>query len=365
MSPFAQTQVLLIAALLSTSGCWLDSTPPSVDAGATLPDVGQIGDATATDVPTLPDTQAPSDTATVQDLATATDIATQSAWFTCGQASDCVAVEVGCCDHCNGGKLVAANKASEPAVKAALGAKNCGGTACTAGGCANAILACNSGTCAITPPTPVCASLGEAACKATTACRADYGKPYALDCFGVGPAPVKPVFLGCSIADACPQALGCATSPEGEKFNTSQLCAPAGWKVVAPDCCQPGCQDAESSKFCVRGNSGSSGEGIAAGDPIQVMVFPKGCWSSSCTTTQQALCTIQPSGSDFGVQGAFCLTVATGIPCTADCSGGNFATCQGGTWTAGVHKVSLGGVSVDITVPSTLPFGGACAGSQF
>jgi len=42
-------------------------------------------------------------------------------WQTCENDDDCVVVEIGCCDHCNGGDVVASNKDYSADVKEVLG----------------------------------------------------------------------------------------------------------------------------------------------------------------------------------------------------------------------------------------------------
>jgi hypothetical protein len=70
----------------------------------------------------------------------------------------------------------------------------------------------------------------------------------------------------------------------------------------------------------------------------------------------------------FVVDAHFCLESSggPGVACTADCSGGGYATCEpSAALTAGQHTVQLGGLSVTFTVPGALPVGGECIGSPF
>ena len=366
----------LASVLLSLSGCWLDSSPPVADAGSSGPDVGQIADVIAdvatpadmvADVGTGPDSTWP------PDVGTPKDADAPPAWFACKQAADCAAVEIGCCDHCNGGKLMAANKNYAGDVKFTFGAKDCGGVPCTAMGCAfPPTLACQQGQCAIGAPASPCGDLSEAACNANGACMPYFGSHLEQACFDMGPSPSTQVFLGCIKFQPCNAVLGCATSPGGEKFYVPDVCeAPPGWSVTGVSCCDAApCKAAQQARFCVRGKSGSQGEAIAVGDPILVNVFPAGCWSSSCTKAQKATCDVQWSGGEpwdnVNVGGSFCLLdTSNGSPCTADCSGGLFATCSGGTWAAGSHTVNMGGLKLTIEVPSVVPFGGVCVGMPF
>lgn len=280
---------LLAAACGSKSGA---GAVPTVDATS---DVGSLADATADAVQPSdsapPDTgkpdTAPPDTAAPDAAPTdsagpdVADSAGTAQWYACAVAADCAAVEVMCCDHCNGGKAVAANKAFSTEVKAALGPKSCDTVACTEKGCAPVQTDCHLGKCIV----------------AGSQC-------------------------------------------------TGQIAQPA--------------------RVCVRGKPLGSKEQLAVGDAIEVTVYPKGCFSSSCTKAEASSCSISATGGDVSVTATFCLLdTSDGGPCTADCSGGGFAGCKGGTWTAGSHAVSLGGQSVTVTVPGEVPAGGACAGSPF
>jgi hypothetical protein len=129
----------------------------------------------------------------------------------------------------------------------------------------------------------------------------------------------------------------------------------------------PACTDTPVGRICVRGQQGSTGEAIAAGDKLKIQVYPRGCFSSGCTRADVHTCTVS-GGADFTAEGTFCLTSTArpGVGCTGDCSGGGFADCESTTTlTAGQHTVTLGTMSVTFTVPSTLPFGGECDGNPF
>jgi len=64
----------------------------------------------------------------------------------CSTDADCVVVETACCDHCNGGKAEAFNRAFADAHQP----KGCDGTLCNQTGCGEAVARCNAGTCAVT-----------------------------------------------------------------------------------------------------------------------------------------------------------------------------------------------------------------------
>ena len=138
----------LVAAVSLVSGCWPDDTMPPAVAEFGAPDAGQVSDAAELpDVPDVTDTLA--DVASLRDIGPDTDAGSPAAWFACKQASDCTAVEVGCCDHCNGGKLTPAAKTFAASVKFVFGAKSCAGTQCTLLACSYPTLVCDQGQCAL------------------------------------------------------------------------------------------------------------------------------------------------------------------------------------------------------------------------
>lgn len=63
----------------------------------------------------------------------------------CSSDADCVVVETACCDHCNGGKAEAFNKAFADAHRAT----GCEDTACTLMACGTATASCDAGTCKV------------------------------------------------------------------------------------------------------------------------------------------------------------------------------------------------------------------------
>ncbi len=70
----------------------------------------------------------------------------------CTADSDCVAVELECCDACNGGDAVGVHKDHVAAVTAdsPRGRGECTDVACTEMACADWIPACDAGTCKLT-----------------------------------------------------------------------------------------------------------------------------------------------------------------------------------------------------------------------
>lgn len=73
----------------------------------------------------------------------------QVSYTECSVAEDCVAVELGCCDACNGGFAVAVNTASADKVAQQF-TETCGANwACTEMACPSWVLSCDAGTCAM------------------------------------------------------------------------------------------------------------------------------------------------------------------------------------------------------------------------
>ena len=143
---------------------------------------------------------------------------------------------------------------------------------------------------------------------------------------------------------------------------------------VNPGPCVRG-RPAAVGRLCVRGKRSASGrdEDLLANEPIRFQVFPKGCYSSSCTTVHQARCTVTggsggPGGKgSFVLDALFCLedTSAPGVGCTADCNGGRFADCTQLTG-VGLFEVSIDNLKLNFAVPSTTTgLGGHCVGDPF
>jgi hypothetical protein len=118
-------------------------------------------------------------------------------------------------------------------------------------------------------------------------------------------------------------------------------------------------------RFCVIAEHDGA---VAIGDALKVRITPAGCHSSSCISVRDASCEIAtlPSG-DFDVRGEFCLSSSQGRNgCTADCSTELAEECvSDGVLTAGTHTVTLGELSLTLTVPGALPDGMACAGAAY
>jgi hypothetical protein len=68
----------------------------------------------------------------------------------CTADKDCAAVEIECCDHCNGGNVVGVHRDSADEVRAQFaGESKCGGTACTLMACAPATPICRQERCGV------------------------------------------------------------------------------------------------------------------------------------------------------------------------------------------------------------------------
>lgn len=67
----------------------------------------------------------------------------------CSADADCAVVELGCCDHCNGGQVAGVHRDFAGEVHASY-AGDCGGTACTLMACVEQPTAvCQAGMCAL------------------------------------------------------------------------------------------------------------------------------------------------------------------------------------------------------------------------
>ncbi|TNE88499.1 MAG: hypothetical protein EP330_14090 [Deltaproteobacteria bacterium] len=71
------------------------------------------------------------------------------AWTDCADGEACVVVQLGCCDHCNGGAAVSVRADAVGEVEAAM-AEDCGGGEdCTLMGCGAVSAACDAGVCVL------------------------------------------------------------------------------------------------------------------------------------------------------------------------------------------------------------------------
>jgi hypothetical protein len=96
-------------------------------------------------------------------------------------------------------------------------------------------------------------------------------------------------------------------------------------------------------------------------------IIPAGCYSSSCTQVFDARCSVLGTGNDREVITHFCLSEDTSgaVGCTADCSGGGDATCTVSGLGSGEHTVQVDGLTLEFSIPTTVPPEGICTGSPF
>jgi len=94
-----------------------------------------------------PKTEAPADTPAaapgIPEPYTAPDV--EDGMKMCMGAVDCVVVELGCCNHCGGGALVAVNKTRAEEVKEKFGQKECASITCPSAECPTPEAVCNMG----------------------------------------------------------------------------------------------------------------------------------------------------------------------------------------------------------------------------
>lgn len=123
----------------------------------------------------------------------------------------------------------------------------------------------------------------------------------------------------------------------------------------------------EAGVLCVRGEPSANGETLRAGGPVTFEVFPEGCFSSSCTDTITADCSVVGEAvGELVVSSEFCLhdTSANSGGCTEDCGGAGVARCDVPAIREGRYTVTLGDIELMFNVPSELPSSGLCAGEQ-
>ena len=344
------------------------SAPKDAGSGGNK-DMASIDSSSPTDAGIAVDAPGPVDTSAPVDAGGGPDPAE---WSACDNNNDCTNVEVGCCDHCNGGKLMGFNKKFADVGKAKHKETPCTKVACTEKGCANALAWCDNGVCNHKPDPAFpwgCAKLNESNCTLSPKCLPITAWAKGSTC---GNKPGTKVFKGCmNSSQSCTTAEICARNLEtAETLVFPSGCLPEGWQTQPDEICCPEQSDtckqgaaATMGKICVRGPGGTTD--IKAGQPVQITVWPKGCMSSSCTKIHSSGCTVSGKDGGLDVSGLICLEGKGGGICTADCNGGGFAKCDSGNVAKGSWTAKMGGLSVSFTVPSTVPASGVCAGSQF
>ena len=156
----------------------------------------------------------------------------------CQGHKDCVAVEMGCCDHCNGGKLLAVNVEFAGSLDP-WKETGCEMIGCTKIGCGPVEAVCNSGVCAWQQQdlSPDCEGLSQESCDKTPGCAGIKGAPAAEICMD-NFDNWGSIWSGCMSADmGCGEAETCAQSPvSGEQLVFPTTCIPDGWAVKG-ECC--------------------------------------------------------------------------------------------------------------------------------
>ena len=161
-------------------------------------------------------------------------------WFVCDSINDCAVFQGECCDHCNGGKLVAVNKKYLDVAKKVLAkpADQCKGTPCTEKACGQPVAACDNGKCVgkQDPAFPNgCAKLNESDCTISKLCAPLWSYEKTAVCKNTSPLPKT--FQGCMKGDmGCGDALTCA-SKEKELVVFPSTCLPEGWKAEKYELC--------------------------------------------------------------------------------------------------------------------------------
>ena len=217
-----------------------------------------------------------------------------------------------------------------------------------------------------------CPGLPVDACEVTEGCEPIVAMKAENYCDG---APWSPEPVGCRDEGVvCDAVLTCGKAKGAEpKMLFQDSCLPEGWESP-DDCCEivPDCKKGEKTEvgqLCVRGEMSATGEELVAEAPLKVQLMPKGCFSSSCTKIYESSCTVKLDAADATVatvSGLFCLEPTGDLMCTPDCSGGGVAGCETETAVGeGSYTVAAGDLHVEVAVPSSVPFGGVCAGSPF
>lgn len=182
-------------------------------------------------------------------------------WLVCSQADDCTVIEIGCCDHCNGGEAIGVRKDKMEIAKAALGPApgECQNTECTLMGCAPMIPECAAGQCKATPdPSWMsgCENLNEAQCSLAPGCDALMGALLEDYCVS-GSVGKDAVFTACFDNDppvSCGGAMTCAMDETtGKKYVFSSTCVPPGWEPCDLECVEPpDCEELPDEQTCLR-----------------------------------------------------------------------------------------------------------------
>lgn len=116
------------------------------------------------------------------------------------------------------------------------------------------------------------------------------------------------------------------------------------------------------SSVCLRGTSDAAR--LEAGQAVEFVVYPLGCFSTDCTIIHEAVCDVSDAGSGaLELSAVFQIEARGDRLCGPDCSGAGFATCSStAPLAAGDYTATLGNHSLEFSVPGTVPDGGLCSG---
>jgi len=128
--------------------------------------------------------------------------------------------------------------------------------------------------------------------------------------------------------------------------------------------CQNGVEQV-IDRLCIRGTPVQNGEQILEGEEFRIELYPRGCFSSSCTVILDSSCTVTVSGSmrdELLIDGAVChgTRAGEGVPCTDDCAGGGMEECPVEPLPAKTYFAIYDDLIVAVDVPSVVEPGGRC-----
>jgi hypothetical protein len=145
----------------------------------------------------------------------------------------------------------------------------------------------------------------------------------------------------------------------------SRYSVAVGATPLGSGCGPQGCdlgREVPLTRLCVFGaNPGDLT--LDAGDPVFVEVSAGGCHSLSCLGNLQEACEVREEAAGaFEVAARICLAPGGGA-CLPVCDYQPATGCRSRNLEPGTYTVTGAGEELTLTVPSTLPPGGLCAGS--